>query len=174
MWGLKPIKKEFRRAHGSACKILTLKKSLHSLTKNELLDLVTELQIQNEVLQVTIERISQAPAVADDISTKLITALRTMSTKQHAALQMVLGGATNQEIASRFSIAESTAKVYVRGFMTHLNVRNRTQAAMIIKPVMDRLSLNDYEELSGGLPLDWHRNFGRYKDMQTKFFKPKR
>ena len=37
-----------------------------------------------------------------------------LTTKQHGALQMLLEGCSNAEIAKRFDVSEDTAKVYVR------------------------------------------------------------
>jgi len=45
-----------------------------------------------------------------------------LTTKQHAALQMLLRGADNAEIAERFNVSPNTAKIYVRGIAKKLGV----------------------------------------------------
>lgn len=82
-----------------------------------------------------------------------------MTTKQHAALQMLLGGASNADIADRFGVTDNTAKVYVRTIAAKLGVSTRSQIVIKAKPAFDAVTPEDYRILSGGLPKDWHQRF---------------
>lgn len=91
-----------------------------------------------------------------------------MTTKQHAALQMMLAGASNAEIAKRFGVTENTAKVYVRTVAAKYGVHTRTQIVLKARDQIESLSEDEYRVLSGGLPKDWHRKFktpDRYREL---------
>jgi DNA-binding CsgD family transcriptional regulator len=78
-----------------------------------------------------------------------------LTPRQHVALQMMLGAASNAEIAKRLGITESTAKVHVRALFTKLGVRTRSEFLVKVKPVWDRIPPDEYERASG-LPKAWH------------------
>lgn len=81
-------------------------------------------------------------------------ALLSLTLKQHAALQLMLIGASNAEIATVFDCKETTAKVHVRGVMLKFGVKNRAHLFLKAKPVFDAVDEEQYEATSG-LPKDW-------------------
>lgn len=80
--------------------------------------------------------------------------LRSMTRRQHGALQMVLRGASNAEIAERFGVTENTAKVYVRGIAAKLGVQTRAQIVAMVLDEFQRMSPAAYAAMAG-LPKDW-------------------
>jgi DNA-binding CsgD family transcriptional regulator len=90
---------------------------------------------------------------------EVVDAMKGMSMKQHAALQMVVRGASNQEIADRFGVSVNTAKVYLRSVAKRLGVTLRTQVAAKVVPVLRALSDDDYRVLARGLPKNWDAEY---------------
>ena len=90
---------------------------------------------------------------------KVLEVMKGMSVKQHAALQMVVRGASNQEIADRFGVSVNTAKVYLRSLAKRLGVTLRTQIAVRVLPVMRALSEEEYRALARGLPKNWDADY---------------
>lgn len=82
-----------------------------------------------------------------------------LTTKQHGALQMLLEGCSNAEIAKRFDVSEDTAKVYVRTIAKKYGVNTRAQIVMATLEEFNSLDDDVYMRISGGLPKDWHSNF---------------
>lgn len=85
--------------------------------------------------------------------------LRLFTTKQQVALQMLLRGADNQEIADRMGVTINTAKVHVRGIAKKLGVSTRSQIIWKVHKEMIDIDENGYMMLSGGLPKDWDENY---------------
>lgn len=81
------------------------------------------------------------------------------TTKQHAALQMLLRGADNNEIAERFNVSPNTSKVYVRGIAKKLDVQTRAQIVVKMLDTFNDFDDNSYRMLTGGLPKDWDENY---------------
>lgn len=79
--------------------------------------------------------------------------------KQNAALQMILRGSENQEIAERLGVTENTAKVHVRVIAKKLGVNNRVQIAMRASPYFQEVGDDEYRVVTGGLPKDWDRGY---------------
>ena len=82
-----------------------------------------------------------------------------LTTKQHAAFQMLLAGCRNRAIAERFGVTENTAKVHVRGIAGKLGVRTRSEIVMKLWSAFREIDDNSYRLMSGGLPKDWHKEF---------------
>ena len=82
-----------------------------------------------------------------------------LTTKQHAALQMLLRGADNAEIAERFNVSPNTAKIYVRGIAKKLEVSTRAQIVVRLLDVFNELDDNSYRAMTGGLPKDWDATY---------------
>lgn len=82
-----------------------------------------------------------------------------LTTKQHAALQMLLRGADNAEIAERFNVSPNTAKIYVRGIAKKLGVSTRAQIVVRLLDVFNDLDDNSYRAMTGGLPKDWDATY---------------
>lgn len=84
---------------------------------------------------------------------------RQFTAKQNAALQMILRGAENNEIATRLGVSPNTAKVHVRVIAKKLGVNNRVQIAMKAQPYFAEIDDNVYRQVSGGLPKDWDATY---------------
>lgn len=56
--------------------------------------------------------------------------LKFLSQREQEILHLIGEGLTNQEIAAKLSLTEGTVKNYVSNVLTHLGVRDRTQAAL--------------------------------------------
>ncbi len=85
--------------------------------------------------------------------------LHKFTPKQHAALQMLLSGASNQEIADRMKVGLNTAKVHVRGIAKKLGLNSRTQIILRMQSQFEAVDDSQYRLMTGGLPKDWHQNF---------------
>ena len=85
--------------------------------------------------------------------------LEKFTTKQHAALQMLMRGADNKEIALRFGVSINTAKVYVRTIAKKLKVHTRAQIIYKMMHEFQDVDENAYMIMSGGLPKDWDNSF---------------
>lgn len=111
--------------------------------------------------------VSPPPPAREEVETsslkladrKVLEVMKGMSVKQHAALQMVVRGASNQEIADRFGVSVNTAKVYLRSLAKRLGVTLRTQIAVKALPVMRALSDEEYRAVARGLPKDWDQDY---------------
>lgn len=99
-----------------------------------------------------------------------VKAMRGMSLKQHATLQMVLRGASNQEIADRFGVSVNTAKVYLRSISKKLGVHLRTQIAVKVVPVINGLTDEEYKDIARGLPKDWDATYAFAKREDDPFW----
>jgi DNA-binding NarL/FixJ family response regulator len=82
-----------------------------------------------------------------------------MTVKQHAVLQMLLSGKSNQDIADRFGVTDNTAKVYVRTIAKKLDVNTRAQIVMRTLEAFNAIDESSYRMLAGGLPKDWDDNY---------------
>lgn len=90
-----------------------------------------------------------------DISTAEIALMRSLTTKQHCTLQLVERGLRNQDIAHILDVAENTVKLHVRAICKKMGVKNRAQAATIAHDIFMGIDEREYEQLSGGIPLNW-------------------
>lgn len=79
----------------------------------------------------------------------LTRAILTMTPKQAQALQMLLRGASNREIARRFNVSESAAKTTVRTIMQKLHVSTRAEVVIVAKPIFDAIEPHEYERVIG-------------------------
>lgn len=81
--------------------------------------------------------------------------LSTLTTKQHVALQMLMAGKSNAEIAERFGVTENGAKVYVRAIFKKFGVHTRSQAVVAAFEEWERVESDRYAQLSRGVPKSW-------------------
>ncbi len=51
---------------------------------------------------------------------------------------MVAEGLSNKEVALRLKLQEKTVKHHMTGVLSKLNVRNRTEAALLMREARDR------------------------------------
>jgi DNA-binding CsgD family transcriptional regulator len=89
---------------------------------------------------------------SDEFEPKLLAML---TTKQHVAMQMLIAGKSNAEIAERFGVTENGAKVYVRAIYKKFGVNTRSQAVMAVYDEWDKVDDGRYLALSRGVPKDW-------------------
>jgi len=95
------------------------------------------------------------PIKAGELNAAELSLLRNMTTKQHVVLQLLIGGLRNQDIAPIMGIGENTVKLHVRSVCKKFGVKTRGQAAMFGQDILNRADAEEYQRLSGGLPLDW-------------------
>ncbi len=57
--------------------------------------------------------------------------LKELTTREREVLQMIAAGASNKEIASALFLSEGTVRNHISHMLTRLNLRDRTQAAIV-------------------------------------------
>jgi len=65
------------------------------------------------------------------LSQELATTLQALSPREKEVLSLIAQGASNKEIAKKLYIAERTVKAHVTSILSQLNLRDRTQAAIL-------------------------------------------
>lgn len=64
--------------------------------------------------------------------------LRQLTERQTEILRLVAEGLSNKEVALRLELQEKTVKHHMTGVLSKLNVRNRTEAALMMRELRDR------------------------------------
>ncbi|MER9306936.1 response regulator transcription factor [Mesorhizobium sp. M0293] len=64
--------------------------------------------------------------------------LRQLTERQTEILRLVAEGLSNKEVALRLELQEKTVKHHMTGVLSKLNVRNRTEAALMMREARDR------------------------------------
>lgn len=59
-----------------------------------------------------------------------------LTPREHEILQLIAAGASNQEIAQTLYISEKTVKNHITSILSRLNVRDRTQAAILANQIL--------------------------------------
>ncbi|NJR50958.1 MAG: response regulator transcription factor [Leptolyngbyaceae cyanobacterium CSU_1_3] len=62
-----------------------------------------------------------------------------LTTRERQVLRLIAAGSSNREIAHSLEISEGTVKNHVASILGRLNLRDRTQAAIIANSVMSLL-----------------------------------
>ncbi len=75
---------------------------------------------------------SQVARVPDDQFCEYETQLLPLTPTQRKILDGVCSGQLNKQIAFNLGIAETTVKAHMTAIMRKLNVRNRTQVALVV------------------------------------------
>jgi DNA-binding NarL/FixJ family response regulator len=65
------------------------------------------------------------------LSQELATTLHALSPREKEVLSLIAQGASNKEIAQKLYISERTVKAHVTSILSQLNLRDRTQAAIL-------------------------------------------
>ena len=94
------------------------------------------------------------PKITTDSSYQLAV-LRNLTTKQHATLQLLVEGRPNAEISERLKVGENTVKVHVKALCGKLGLKNRSQVAMKGHEMINAVTDEEYQVVSGGLPRNW-------------------
>lgn len=105
----------------------------------------------------------QGPPAAD--ASLDFAAFGVMTPKQNATLQMILRGARNKEIAERFGVTESTAKIYLTGIMRHVGVTNRAAVIMKMSAPFKEISADEYRRITT-VPKDWDFSWSKHKSLK--------
>lgn len=79
-------------------------------------------------LRATVSRAQSSPADA-----ALASRLASLSPQQFRVLTLVAEGLLNKQIADRLDVQERTVKAHLSAIFERLNVRNRTQAGVILR-----------------------------------------
>lgn len=76
----------------------------------------------------------QSPQPANGVADRL----RQLTERQTEILRLVAEGLSNKEVALRLELQEKTVKHHMTGVLSKLNVRNRTEAALMMRELRDR------------------------------------
>ena len=76
----------------------------------------------------------QSPQSANGVADRL----RQLTERQTEILRLVAEGLSNKEVALRLQLQEKTVKHHMTGVLSKLNVRNRTEAALMVREFRDR------------------------------------
>ncbi len=80
-----------------------------------------------------LEKAMKAKPVSDEPDSVDVSAFDELTPREQEVLQLIAAGKSNREIASELYIAERTVKNHVNSILRTLNVRDRTQAAILVK-----------------------------------------
>jgi len=83
-----------------------------------------------------------------------VGALSNLTKKQHVALQLLITGARNDDIAKVMGCTVNTAKVHVRTIASKFGVNRRSQIALLGKGMIDGVSDDMYKSIAG-IEKDW-------------------
>ena len=73
----------------------------------------------------------EAAGTEDEARAELARRFATLTPQQMKILRLICLGKANKEISYELSIAEATVKTHIAAIMSKINVRNRTQAALL-------------------------------------------
>lgn len=76
----------------------------------------------------------QSPQPANGVADRL----RQLTERQTEILRLVAEGLSNKEVALRLELQEKTVKHHMTGVLSKLNVRNRTEAALMMREFRDQ------------------------------------
>ncbi|WP_027062112.1 response regulator [Mesorhizobium loti] len=68
--------------------------------------------------------------------------MRQLTGREAEILRLVAEGLSNKEVALRLKLQEKTVKHHMTGVLSKLNVRNRTEAALLMREARDRSELH--------------------------------
>ena len=84
------------------------------------------------------------------------SALRLMTSKQHAAMQMWLfGGMRIADIARRMGCSRNTARLHLKAVWVKMGTDDKAEISARLLPILDEVTDAEYSEWSGGLPKNW-------------------
>lgn len=86
-----------------------------------------------------------------------IAKLGSLTTKQHAVLQLLVDGQSNNEICARMDLALNTVKSYVKKLMAEFGAQSRYALALKVGPMLEAMTDEEYGHISDGLPKDWSK-----------------
>lgn len=95
------------------------------------------------------------PTPSQSLNLAEVSLLRTLTIKQHAVSQLVIRGWKNKEIAEVMGVTDNTVKLHVAAVAKKVGVKTRGQVAVALTPLMSKIRAEEYQSLSGGIPIDW-------------------
>ena len=116
---------------------------------------MSDLEARVKALEIQVDMIARMIGVSVARTEEVGSLLLNLTTKQHVALQMLLAGKSNAEIAERFGVTENGAKVYLRAIYKKFGVHTRSQAAIAVMEEWREVSEQRYLALSKGVPKGW-------------------
>ena len=122
--------------------------------------LEANLQMLANMLMVHPHQESPATETSNDLA-----AFGVMTPKQNATLQMILRGARNKEVAERFGVTESTAKIYLTGIMRHVGVTSRAAVIMKMSGAFKEISADEYRRITT-VSKDWDFTWSKHKSLK--------
>lgn len=130
--------------------------------REALIFMLGKLEAKVEALEVRVTSLeggTETRSVSSDEpeATKVLMGL---TIKQHAVLQMILNARSNQEIAERLDVKESTAKVHVRLIARKCGLTKRQQIAGYFRGAFEGMADEQYVKFSRGLPKNWDSEWG--------------
>lgn len=87
--------------------------------------------IFNKKEPVVVKKVAATPAVVDEEKVKYLG----ISPREYEVLQEIAGGLSNQEIAKKLFISETTVKSHVSSLLMKLDAKRRTQAVSNAKQI---------------------------------------
>lgn len=122
-------------------------------------DIVVLLRSMDSKLDKLLGKLSGDDDLKDTaLERELYHAVASLTPRQHATMQMLMAGHTNQKISDVFGVSINTVKVHVRTVCKKFNVKSRGQLSAKAVTGLDLVSDDEYENISGGLPKDWAIN----------------
>lgn len=83
--------------------------------------------------------LTQFPATAPDSEKSIPPSLIELTPREKEVLRLIANGASNREIAHTLYISEGTVKNHVTNILSRLNLRDRTQAAILANTFLSYL-----------------------------------
>lgn len=83
--------------------------------------------------------LTQFPSTAPNLTPSVPPSLTELTPREKEVLQLIATGASNREIAQELYISEGTVKNHVTNILSRLNLRDRTQAAILANTFLSSL-----------------------------------
>lgn len=99
-------------------------------------------------------------SIVAGVPPRMVAALHSMTPAEHVALQMVIDGRINREIAVCLDVSEARVKEWVDSVVRKLELKSRAEIRDRMMPVMRAIPAAEYELASGGIPKDWNDKYG--------------
>lgn len=84
--------------------------------------------------------IANVSTVDSNRPTEIPPGLQELTSREREVLRMIATGASNREIAQKLFLSEGTVRNHISHILTRLNVRDRTQAAIVANAYLDWLN----------------------------------
>jgi len=120
--------------------------------KHKIVRLEAQVSVLKDIIKERPSPVVPEMVVGNEIEAS--EAFGTMTLKQNAALQLVLKGYSNSQMAEVFDCSPSTCKVHVRGVMDKVNAHTRAKVILAVKRMFDAVDEGVYLGVAG-LAKDW-------------------